>query len=63
MQPQRRSYLISLTNKDRQQRTRMRNALWRLHASEVLPGLYLAYLTDEEHRRLSQRCGVRIRAR
>lgn len=63
MEPQRRAYLISLTAKDQQQRTRMRNALYRLNASEVLPGLYLAYLTTKQHQRLSQRYGVRVRAR
>lgn len=58
---QRKAYLITLTTTDAVQRTAMRNALWRLGASEILPGLYLAYLTAAERQRLSHKFGVRIR--
>lgn len=63
MNPLRRPYIISLTAKNKEQRTAMRNALWRLNASEVLPGLYLAYLSQDEHKCLTRRFGVRVRPR
>lgn len=63
MQPEkRRSYLISITSDDKTERTAMRNALWRLHASEVLPGLFLVPMTQSERRALARRFSrLRIR--
>jgi hypothetical protein len=63
-QPTRRSYLISVTTRDQAARTAMRNALWRLRASEVLPGLFLVALTDGERATLTRRFGeMRIKER
>lgn len=62
MQIQRRSYLVTLPTTSQAQRTAMRNELYRLGAREILPGLYLAALTDGERQRLSQRFGgLRLR--
>lgn len=59
----RRQYLISLSENDRARRTAMRNALHRHGAREVLPGLFMVALTEEERRDLSRRFGgARIRA-
>jgi len=51
----RRSYIITLTTTDQKQKTAMRNALWRLGASELLPGLYVVKLTWPEYRKLANR--------
>lgn len=59
----RRSYLITLTTSDSRKRTIMRNMLWRMGAREVLPGVYWATLTPEEHARLTRQFGVRVRER
>jgi len=60
----RRPYLISVTTHEPSERTAMRNALWRLQAKEVLPGLFWVGLTDEEKQRLARRfVGMRARAR
>ena len=61
---QRRSYLITLTTTTPTERTAMRNALWRLNASELLPGLFLVSLTPSERQALARRFGgLRIRQR
>lgn len=63
MQPsRRRSYLITLPTTEKQ-RIAMRNALYRLGAKEILPGLYLVSLSESERASLTQRFGGRrIRA-
>lgn len=61
-QTRRKTYLISVTTGE--QRTAMRNALWVLGGSEILPGLFLVALTDGERQGLERRFGkVRIRQR
>jgi hypothetical protein len=60
---QKRSYLIRLADTEPKRRSLMRNALYRLGATEILPGLYLAHLTAAECQSLSRRFGVRTRAR
>jgi hypothetical protein len=59
----RRSYLISVSERGQTARTAMRNALFRLNGKEVLPGLFLVALSEEEKAALGQKFGqVRIRA-
>lgn len=58
------SYLIAVSNGDRQQRIALRNLLWKLGGNEILPGLFWVALTDGEKQMLNRRFGkLRIRQR
>lgn len=57
-----RAYLISITRGTREERTAMRNAVWKLGGRAILPDLYYVTLTDAQKASLDRRFGgLRIR--